>query len=274
MDTTLDAFLGQRLLLEQPTHGYRAGLDAVLLAAATPVRPTQAEAVLDIGAGVGTVGLCIAARCPLATVTLWEAQPALAGLAAENIRRNQLDPRVRVVTADVHDRSAHLRSLGILADAYDHVVCNPPFDITGHGRPSANALKAASHAMAADGLTQWLRVLARTCKPGGTLTLIHRADALARLLAAAEGRFGALRILTLHPRTGEPANRIILQGIKGSRAPLTVLAGLVLHAGDRHGGDKRGGDNEGGNNGGEGRGFTPQLQAILRDGAPLELGRS
>jgi tRNA1(Val) A37 N6-methylase TrmN6 len=253
MDTTLDAFLGQRLMLAQPRDGYRAGLDAVLLAAATPAdRSTEAATVLDVGAGVGTVGMCIAARCPTATVTLWEAQPVLAALAAANITRNQLDQRVRVVMADVHDTSAHLRSLGVLADAFDHVVCNPPFDIEGRGRPPANALKAASHAMAADGLMHWLRVLARTCKPGGTATLIHRADALGHLLAAMDGRFGGLNILSIHPRDGTPAHRIIVQGTKGSRAPLTVLPGLVLHKADGHG-------------------FTPEVQAILRDGAPLRL---
>jgi tRNA1(Val) A37 N6-methylase TrmN6 len=258
MDTTVDAFLGGRLMLAQPVDGYRAGLDAVLVAAATPVGGAATETVLDVGAGVGTVGLCIAARCPNVSVTLWEAQPALAGLAAANITRNALDHRARVVTADVHDMSAQLAMLGLRPDAFDHVVCNPPFDINGQGRRPGNALKAASHSMAADDLPHWLRVLARTCKPGGTVTIIHRADALGRVLAAMDGRFGAVRVLSLHPRVGEPANRIIVQGIKGSRAPLTLLAGLVLHTGDRHV---------------DGHGFTPEVRAVLRDGAPLELGR-
>ena len=46
-----DAFLGGRLVLRQPLRGYRAGMDAVMLAAACPAR--AGERVLDLGSGVG-----------------------------------------------------------------------------------------------------------------------------------------------------------------------------------------------------------------------------
>ncbi|HRK19966.1 MAG TPA: hypothetical protein PK970_13490, partial [Hyphomicrobiaceae bacterium] len=54
-NTTVDAFLDGRLMLEQPAGGYRAGLDAVLLAAACPMEPAATGRVLDCGAGVGAV---------------------------------------------------------------------------------------------------------------------------------------------------------------------------------------------------------------------------
>ena len=57
---TEDEFLGGQLRLLQPRHGYRAGMDAVLLAASVPAEPGQA--VLDLGCGVGTAGLCLARR--------------------------------------------------------------------------------------------------------------------------------------------------------------------------------------------------------------------
>jgi tRNA1(Val) A37 N6-methylase TrmN6 len=250
-DVTLDAFLGGSLTIAQPVQGYRAGLDAVLLAAAIPAGDAAAT-VLDLGAGVGTVGLCIAARLAASHVTLLEAQPALAALAGQNIQRNRLEPRVRVITADVHDRPDLLQALGMMPDTFDHVVCNPPFDTEGHGRAPPNALKARSHAMPAGELEHWGRVLARYCRPSGSVTLVHRADAIASVLAALEGRFGALRLLPLHSRVGEPATRLIVQGIKGSRAPLTLLSGLVLHASDGHG-------------------FTDPVQAMLRQGAALAL---
>jgi tRNA1(Val) A37 N6-methylase TrmN6 len=249
---TLDAFLGGRLTVAQPTHGYRAGLDAVLLAAAIPERSNRLMSVLDVGAGVGVVGLCVAARLPSAQVTLVELQTELSALAAQNIERNQLDLRVRVITADVRDRPETLSELGLIADSFDHVVCNPPFDIEGNGRSPPNASKARSHAMPAGELDQWGRVLARYCRASGTATIIHRADALGAVLAVLDGRFGGLRVLPVHPRSGQPATRIIVQGIKGSRAPLVLLPGLVLHTDDGHG-------------------FAPQLQAVLRDGAALML---
>jgi tRNA1(Val) A37 N6-methylase TrmN6 len=261
---TLDAFIGGRVVAAQPAHGYRAGLDAVMLAAAVPAATPAPETVLDLGAGVGVVGLCLAARVPNVQVTLLETQPELVALAARNIERNQLGQRVRVIAADVHDSPMRLHECGLLPDTFDHVVCNPPFDIEGHGRAPPNVLKARSHAMPAGELEHWARVLARYCRASGTVTMIHRADALGAVLAALNGRFGALHILPLHPRAGEPATRIIVQGIKGSRAPLVLLAGLVLHATVEEGPPA---------NGAAGHGFTAPVRAILRDGAALRLSR-
>jgi tRNA1(Val) A37 N6-methylase TrmN6 len=223
-----------------------------MLAAAIPASGNAPVTVLDLGAGVGVVGLCVAVRLADALVTLLEVQPELSELAAQNIARNQMQQRVQVITADVHDRPELLTTQGLIADTFDHVVCNPPFDIEGNGRSPPNALKARAHAMPAGELEHWGRVLARYCRPSGTVTMIHRADALGAVLAALEGRFGGLRVLPLHPRAGEPATRIIVQGIKGSRAPLTLLAGLVLHTADGHG-------------------FAEPVQAVLREGAALML---
>ena len=253
-EQTTDAFLGGRLIMAQPRHGYRAGLDAVLLAAAVPSgRPGQALSVLDLGAGVGVVGLCIATRLAAATVTLLETQPLLVRLAVANVERHGLAPRIRVIAADVHDAPQHLLARGLEADTFDHVVCNPPFDIEGHGRAPPNAVKARSHAMAAGELERWARVLARYCRPAGMVSMIHRADALGAVLAALDRRFGGLRVLPLHPRAGEPATRVIVQGIKGSRAPLVLRSGLVLHNADGHD-------------------FSAEVQAVLRDGAALSAG--
>jgi tRNA1(Val) A37 N6-methylase TrmN6 len=70
-------------------------------------------------------------------------------------------------------------------------------------------------------------------------------------MGALSGRFGGLRILPVYPRSGAPAIRVIVQGTKGSRAPMTLLPGLVLH--------------------GEGNAFTPAADAILRSGSALSL---
>jgi FkbM family methyltransferase len=250
-DTSEDAFLGGKLILQQPKSGYRAGLDAVFLAACVPIANGMPMTVLDVGAGVGTVGLCVAVRCAQADVTLLERDPRLVTIARRNIRQMGAVDRTRIVAASVGATAAQLTTLGLKDASFDHVAANPPFHAVGRGTSAPDALKAASHAMPADSLSEWIRFLARMAKPGGTATVIHKAEALPQLLAAFAGRFGALHVLPLHPRAGEPASRVIVQGIKGSRAPLVLCAGFVLH--------------------GEGNAFTPQAQAVLRDGAVLLL---
>lgn len=257
-DLTDDAFLGGQLQILQPRSSYRAGLDAVLLAAAVPVVEGGAERVLDAGAGVGVVGLAIARRVSDARVSLVEIEPDLIELARQNIARNGLAGRVEVIVADVMAGGAGFTQVTRAQNqewprpnpgAYAHVAANPPYLLDGHRSPSPDPLKTRAHGMGAGGLDAWARFLATAAKHGGTATVIHRADALAALLAALDGRFGALKILPIHPRAGLPASRVILQGSKGSRAPLELRPALVLH--------------------GEGAGFLPPVDAILRGGHKL-----
>src|SRR3546814_10786815 len=72
----------------------------------------------------------------------------------------------------------------------------------------------------------------RHAKPGGRLTLIHKAGRLADILQALGSKAGAIRIGPLQSRQGEPAKRIIVSAVKGSRAPLEPAPGLVLHGAD------------------------------------------
>ena len=91
-----DALLGGRVRLYQPTRGYRAAIDPVLLAAAVPA--TAGSRVLDLGCGVGAAALCLLARVPEARVTGLELQPELAELAERNARLNGREDHFSVIT--------------------------------------------------------------------------------------------------------------------------------------------------------------------------------
>lgn len=250
-DVTDDAFLGGALQILQQRSGYRAGLDAVMLAATVSATADRPQRVLDLGAGVGTAGLCVARRIETAEVVLLEREPQLAALAAQNVQRNNLSHRVRVVTLSVGAPAADVRAAGLIEESFTHVIANPPYHDTGSGTLAPDATKAAAHAMPDDELDRWARFMARMAAPRGLATIVHKVDAMQRVLAALDPRFGDLKILPLYPRPGDNAHRVIVEGVKGSRAPLQLLSGLVLHS--------------------EGNDFTPAVQAILRDGAGLPL---
>src|SRR5688572_13064356 len=95
---TEDTLLGGRVRLLQPARGHRVGTDAVLLAAAAPVRP--GDLVIDVGAASGAVGLMIAARVAAALVFV-ERDPVLGGLCRRNAGLNGTE--ARIVVADVLD---------------------------------------------------------------------------------------------------------------------------------------------------------------------------
>ena len=228
--TSLDAILGGRLKLRQMRDGHRVGLDAILLAAAAGL---PAARLVDVGAGVGAVGLALLQRWPQATGTLVEIDPELAELATENAALNGLATRTRIVAADALDAKSR-RAAGLAEEAADLVVTNPPYLAADAARPSPDARRARAHvadsgpAALADWVVAGLALLA----PGGRFVMIQRADALPALLPAFAGRLGDLALRPVHPRADAAAIRLLISGTKGSKAPLHVLPGLTLHEAD------------------------------------------
>ncbi len=222
-----DAYLDGRLLLRQPRTGHRIGTDALLLAAAT----SASGRVCDLGSGVGAVGLALALRGASETV-LVERDPVFAACARHNLERSGLADCVTPVEADIFKRQSFLRQPALADQSFDAVATNPPYDQVLRGRPSPSILKHAAHAMQGGDLADWLKVALRLLRDGGVLTLIHRADRLADVLAALPKRAGAVTILPVQPQAELPASRILVSAIAGSKAPLTLLPPLVLHGRD------------------------------------------
>jgi Predicted O-methyltransferase len=233
-----ERFLNGRVVVRQSETGFRAGLDAVMLAAAVPNGDGE---VLELGAGAGTASLCLASRQAGLKVIGLEIDPDLADLASANADANGMTGRVTFATADIFDLPAIYRR------PFNHVLCNPPF----HGDDGQAAPDPAKARALQDGgrLAGWLEVGLKRTASGGTFTTILRADRLGEALAALPER--AVTVFPLWPKAGVAAKRVILQARQGSRAPLVMAAGLVLHRDDGS--------------------YTPEADAVLRDGAGLSM---
>jgi tRNA1(Val) A37 N6-methylase TrmN6 len=243
-EVTQDLLLGGRVHLAQPAKGHRAGTDAVLLAASAPVRP--GDIVMDVGAATGAVGLMAAARERAGRFVFVERDPGLAELCRRNLLDNRVDGQVAV--ADLLDKASRLAA-GLAPESADLVLTNPPFLEEGQARISPDRGRAAAHALPAGGLEAWLKACTGLLKPKGRLVLIHRADRLTECLGILADRLGGIELRFVHPAEDRPAIRFLLSGIKGSRAPSSILPPVVL-------------------NGSDGR-FTPQAEALHRGEASL-----
>jgi tRNA1(Val) A37 N6-methylase TrmN6 len=246
---TDDLVLGGRLRLRQPARGHRVGHDAILLAAATPAAP--GDLAIDLGAGVGGAGLALAQRVPGLVVRLVEIEPQLVQLARDNATRNGLAARVSAHALDVMAPAAPFAAAGLGPATADRVLMNPPFRAAGRAQASPDARRRIAHVAPPGTLAIWLGTAARLLRHDGTLTMIFRADGLGELLGMIEPAFGALTILPVHPKPAAPAIRVLVRAIKGSRAPLALLPGLML-------------------NGPDGR-PSAEAEAVLREGNVLPL---
>ena len=223
-DTSEDRLLNGRVLLRQPTRGYRAGMDAALLAAACDPKP--GERVLEAGCGAGGALLAAAARRPEAVFTGVERDAAAAGLARENLVLNGFGDRVQIFDGDVQ---AGFRPLGL--PVFDAVMANPPF-FDDPDALLAPAPEKTGAWMADGGLEAWTRFLIKAVREGGTITIIHRADRLGDLLSLLGDKAGSFRIRPIHPFADAPAKRVLLRAVKTGKAPLVLLPALVLHERD------------------------------------------
>lgn len=238
MNVTADKFIGGRVIVRQMESGFRSGLDAVMLAAAIPAR--EDEEVLELGSGAGAASLCLARRANCSVFGI-EIDRALAALADENAAENDLSERVRFIAGDVLDMPAELRR------SFEQVMCNPPFhDEDGLASPDAGRARALQDR---GSLADWLTAGMKRVVSNGTLTVILRADRLGEALTTLGDR--GVSVFPLWPRKDEAAKRVLVCAMKGSRAPLAVLPGLVLHE--------------------EGSKYTRAANAILRDGAALDI---
>lgn len=239
--TTEDAVLGGRVRLRQPRAGYRAGLDAALLAAAVELAP--GERAIEAGCGVGGALLQVAARSPGARLLGLERDPDALALAQTNVVLNGMDARVEARAGDIGLR---LPALG--EPAFDAAFANPPFFDDPAALRAPQPEKRGAW-MADDGLGAWCAFLLKAVRQGGRVTLIHRADRLTDLLTGLADGAGSFRIRPIHPFADAPAKRVLVRAVKTGRAPLILLPPLVLHV--------RGG------------GSTPKAAAVLHGEAGL-----
>ena len=243
--TTRDAFLGGRVVLRQPSDGYRAATDPVFLAAACPAK--SGDHVLELGCGVGAAALCLAARVAGVQVLGVERQADYATLACENAA--VAGANLRIVQADLTDLPADLRQM-----QFDHVIANPPYFGAGEGSRAKDAGREAANREDTP-LADWIGVARARLKPGGWLTLIHLAERLPDCLGALADGFGAVAVLPLQPRAGRAASRVVIRARRAARTPFTLLAPFLIHEGAAHGADAPD--------------YTAQAQAVLREGAAL-----
>jgi tRNA1(Val) A37 N6-methylase TrmN6 len=246
-DLTYDAFLGGLLHLAQPREGYRAGVDAVLLAATVPAEPGQR--VLELGCGAGAAILCLGARVPGLELCGVEREPLYAELAARNGQGSlKVFPTgIESLPEDLNQRQ------------FDHVLANPPYYRRGASVRSGDPAREAAHGEQTP-LRTWVRTAARRLAPKGCLHFIHLAERLPDLLAALPSGMGSVEVLPLAARQGRAPDRIIFRARKNGRGAFRLHAPLVLHEGDRHASD----DDD----------YVPAVDAALRRGNALFFPRT
>ncbi len=199
---TLDAISGHFRLF-QLRDGHRFSTDDILTAwYGTSWCPT-ANAALDLGSGIGTVGMICAWRLPGAKFITIEAQSESVALAKKSVRYNGIEDRYEI-------REGDFRTPEILRpdEKFDLITGSPPYFPPAAGVKSEHPQKLACRFELRGTITDYCATAARQLATGGFFACVfpHEPMQLARVEAAA-GAAG-LVIVRKRPvvfREGDPA---------------------------------------------------------------------
>lgn len=210
------------LVIRQPRSGYRYSIDSFLLASFVVLK--KRATVIDLGSGVGIIGLLLCRRYTDCTVWGIELQERLFRFARANSRKNGLAERVIPVLGDF--RCAEALPKGV---SFDAAVSNPPYRPVGTGRKNLNDERTAARHETTARLSDVVSAAAAVLKPKGRLFLIYpawrTADIVTVLRSAA---FEPKRMRFIHARRGQDAQMVMVEALRGGGTELTVLDPLYV----------------------------------------------
>ena len=134
-----------------------------------------------------------------------------------------------------------------LASVFDAVVSNPPYRKKGSGRVAPNEERAVARHETTGQLRDFLQAADFLLKRGGSLFLVYMVDRMVELLADMHHlHLEPKRLRLVHPRAGEAANLVLVEGRKQVRPGIKIEEPLIVYQGP-------------------GRDYTPEVLAMYQE---------
>ncbi|MGW8313516.1 MAG: tRNA1(Val) (adenine(37)-N6)-methyltransferase [Desulfuromonadales bacterium] len=208
----------------QARNGYRFSIDPVLLCSFAQI--SGKARVADLGTGSGILPLLLNHLGKGSRFLGIEKQPGLSDRARHSVDLNGLQGRIDIVHGDICSLPARLQN------CFDAVVSNPPYRKQYTGRVAADDERAEARHETTGQLKDFLHAANFLLKGEGTFSLVYLAERLVELLGEMHQlQLHPKRLRLVHPRAGEPANLVLVEGRKNSRPGLTVEPPLIIYQG-------------------------------------------
>lgn len=197
----------------------KVGTDGVLLGAWCTL--PQHHRVLDVGCGCGLIGMMVAQRYPDAHVTGIDIDENAVAQAQENAKNSPYDRKLCFKCADVRD---------YVTEAFDAIVCNPPFYTADTLPPDAR--RASARNSAGLPLDVLIRNVYRLLGDGGTFHVV--------LPTAVADEFGVTCALHGMPMTHrcmvktvarKAPKRALMSFVKGEYPGAAIAQEIILQEG-------------------------------------------
>lgn len=179
---TLDAISGHFRIF-QLRDGHRFSTDDILTAWYGTTWCPSARTALDLGSGIGTVGMICAWRLPGAKIVTVEAQSESVALAKKSAKFNGIENRCEIREGDFRDEKI-LRA----DENFGLITGSPPYFPLGDGVESEHPQKLACRFELRGNIDDYCATAAKHLAPGGIFACVFPTEKLqlARVEVAAK----------------------------------------------------------------------------------------
>jgi len=216
----------------QLERGHRYSTDDLLVAwfavSWLTERRIAAATHLDLGCGVGSVGLLALWRLPELRLVGVEAQDVSVGLARRSVRHNGVEDRAEIRLGD-------FRSPGLLGprERFDLITASPPYLVDGEGQRSLGPQRGPCRFEDRGGAAGYLEVAAAHLASGGAVVWAHATRHLeTNLRTASAVGLGSVLWRRVVFREGKESLITLFRAQGGSSVPLEGTP-LVVRRRDR-----------------------------------------
>ena len=200
---TLDG-LTRDFKIFQRRRGHRHSTDDLLTAwyAATHAPDRPVKTLLDLGSGIGSVGLALAWYFEEAALTAIEVQRGSYRLLCENAWANGVEARTHLVHGDLRDAAL---SLLLASPPFDLVTGSPPYFDVKSGIVSADPQRAGARFELCGDVSDYCRAARHTLAHGGRFVFCFPTVQRARAeTACAKARLAIVTSRDVIPKEGAP----------------------------------------------------------------------
>ena len=211
------------LRIIQNPNAFRFGMDAVLLADFTRLRPR--EKVADMGTGTGILPLLLSQKEISCSFEAFEIQPDMADMARRSVQLNGLEERIRIHAADMKT------AWQIVGREQLHAaVCNPPYGKRGGTLTSESEGVSLARHEGECTIEDVAASCAAVLRNHGRLHIVFPAQRMLELCdALRKFRLEPKRIRMVCAHADKPPYLVMIEAMKNAKPQLLWMPPLIVY---------------------------------------------
>ncbi len=190
------------------------------------INAKKADVMCEIGGGSGVISILVDYKCSPKKITIFEIQSYMADLAKRNIKLNNLQDKIEVVSSPIQECFNYVKK-----ESFDVVFSNPPYQkISEKSFLSRSEEEAISKHEVKLTLDELVLCSSQLLKFGGKFYIVYDAKRTAELIyKLKEKKLEPKRMFFTSPSENKNPILVLVEAVKGGKEGLIVFPTLITN---------------------------------------------